>query len=171
MTAEKQADISPVFLFPCLPAPCFFTEAEIKEQHIGKRYGRITWQDDYTTSCTITWYESKKELRITGFGRGKSPLNPEYTGALFILTKDSPEDYRGFIFNTDDDIQDFLASLHPQLRVWSPDVYSFDKIPEVVKRADAIWVACCAIIASISGSMFPAYIAGKVWPVDALRYE
>ena len=28
------------------------------------------------------------------------------------------------------DIQDFLANINPQLRVWSPDVYSFDKIPE-----------------------------------------
>lgn len=75
-----------------------------------------------------------------------------------------------FVWNIND-IQDFLASLHPQLRVWSPDVYSFDKIPEVVKRADAIWVACIAILASMLGSIIPAYIAGKVWPVNALRYE
>ncbi len=69
------------------------------------------------------------------------------------------------------DIQDFLASLHPQLRMWSPDVYSFDQIPNVVKQADAVWVASMAVLASILGSIIPARIAGRVWPVEALRYE
>lgn len=69
------------------------------------------------------------------------------------------------------DIQDFLASLHPQLRVWSPDVYSFDKIPNVVKGADALWVASFAVLASVVGSLIPARLASKVWPVDALRHE
>ena len=85
-----------------------WTEKEMKENHILKRYGKIKWQDDYTTNCTYTWYESKNELRITGFGRGKSPLRPEYTGALFVLVKDSEEDFQGFILNTDDDIEKFL---------------------------------------------------------------
>jgi lipoprotein-releasing system permease protein len=68
-------------------------------------------------------------------------------------------------------IQDFLASLNPQLRVWSPDVYSFDRIPEVVKQADAFWVALVAILSSMVGSLIPAFIAARVWPVQALRYE
>jgi len=75
-----------------------------------------------------------------------------------------------FVWNIND-IQDFLASLNPQLRVWSPDVYSFDKIPEVVKRADAIWVASVAVVSSMVGSLIPAFLAGRVWPVKALRYE
>lgn len=75
-----------------------------------------------------------------------------------------------FVWNIND-IQDFLASLNPQLRVWSPDVYSFDRIPEVVKRADAIWVASLAVVSSMVGSLIPAFIAGRVWPVKALRYE
>jgi len=69
------------------------------------------------------------------------------------------------------DIQDFLASLNPQLRVWSPDVYSFDKIPNVVKLEDALWIASLAVLSSIVGSLIPAWIAGRVWPVSALRYE
>jgi lipoprotein-releasing system permease protein len=75
-----------------------------------------------------------------------------------------------FVWNIND-IQDFLASLNPQLRVWSPDVYSFDRIPEVVKQADAIWVASLAVLSSMVGSLIPAFIAGRVWPVKALRYE
>ena len=38
----------------------FWTEQEMKENHILKKYGRIRWQDDYETDCTFTWYESKK---------------------------------------------------------------------------------------------------------------
>ena len=87
-----------------------FTEQEMRENHILKKIGTIKWQDEYTTSCTFTWYESKKELRITGFGRGRSPLCPEFTGALFVLVKESLEEYQGFIFNTDEDIQEFLDS-------------------------------------------------------------
>ncbi len=75
-----------------------------------------------------------------------------------------------FVWNIND-IQDLLARLNPQLRVWSPEVYSFDRIPEVVKAADAAWVAVVAVLSSIVGSMIPAWIAAKVWPVKALRYE
>ena len=58
----------------------------------------------------FTWYKSKNELRVTGFGRGFPLLNPDYTGALFVLIKNSEKDYQGFVFNTDDDIQYFLDS-------------------------------------------------------------
>jgi lipoprotein-releasing system permease protein len=75
-----------------------------------------------------------------------------------------------FVWNIND-IQDFLANLNPQLRVWSPEVYSFDRIPEVVKRADVLWVTTVAVLASMVGSLIPAGIAGRVWPVQALRYE
>lgn len=88
----------------------FFTEQELTDNHILKKYGTIKWNDDYVTNCTVTWYKSKKEVRITGFGRGNSILRSELTGALFVLIKESQEDYQGFFFNTDDDIQEFLNS-------------------------------------------------------------
>ncbi|MBI4717526.1 MAG: ABC transporter permease [Planctomycetes bacterium] len=75
-----------------------------------------------------------------------------------------------FVWNIND-IQDFLAALNPALRVWSPEVYTFDKIPEVVKRADAAWIASIAVLASMIGSLIPARVAARVWPVQALRYE
>ena len=68
-------------------------------------------------------------------------------------------------------IQDSLARLNPALRVWSADVYSFDKIPEIVNPIDAAWVAVIAVVSSMAGSLIPALIAGLVWPVKALRYE
>ena len=87
-----------------------YTEQELRENHILKKTGTIKWQDDFSTNCTFTWYESKNELRITGFGRGFELLRPEYTGALFVLIKESEESYFGYFFNTDEDIQEFLDS-------------------------------------------------------------
>lgn len=68
-------------------------------------------------------------------------------------------------------VQDGLAKIHPSLRVWSAEVYSFDIIPNVVKPGDAFWIAIIAILASMVGSLIPAWIAARVWPVRALRYE
>ena len=85
-----------------------YTDQELQENHILKKTGRIKWQDDFYTDCTFTWYESKNELRITGFGRGFPLLRPEYTGALFVLIKDDEEDYQGYILNTEDDINQVL---------------------------------------------------------------
>jgi lipoprotein-releasing system permease protein len=69
------------------------------------------------------------------------------------------------------DIQDWLISINPQLQVWSPEVYTFDEIPNVVKGADAVWISIVAVLSSVVGSLIPAALAGLVWPVDALRYE
>lgn len=68
-------------------------------------------------------------------------------------------------------IQDALAWINPQLRVWSPDIYSFDRIPETVKALDATVIAIAAVVGTLFGSLIPAYIAARVWPVKALRYE
>lgn len=104
-------------------------------------------------------------------GRGVGALFVAYatavgvTGSLLGLLVGSV-----FVWNING-IQDFLASLNPQLRVWSPEVYSFDRIPEVVKTADAVGVAVVAVWSSMLGSLIPAWIAARVWPVKALRYE
>ena len=46
-----------------------------------------------------------------------------------------------------------------------------DKIPEIVKTTDALWVASIAVVSSMVGSLIPAWVASRVWPVQALRYE
>lgn len=85
-----------------------FSEEELRENHIIKKNCKIKWQDDFYTDSCFTWYESKNELRITRFGKGFPLLKPEYTGALFILVKQTYDDYNAFILNTEDDIQQFL---------------------------------------------------------------
>lgn len=85
-----------------------WTDEELRENHILKKRCRICWQDNYATDCTFTWYESKNELRMTGFGRGKSQLSADLTGALFVMVKDSEKEYRGYILNTEEGIDHFL---------------------------------------------------------------
>lgn len=69
------------------------------------------------------------------------------------------------------DIQDWLARLNPNWRVWSPETYSFDKIPDVVETRDIIMIGVAAVLASIVGAVVPAIRAARIWPVEALRYE
>lgn len=69
------------------------------------------------------------------------------------------------------DIQDWLVSIHPQLQVWSPDVYTFDRIPNAVKWHEVAIISMVAVFASVVGALIPAVLAGRVWPVKALRYE
>ncbi len=68
-------------------------------------------------------------------------------------------------------IQDWLARLNPEWRIWSPETYSFDKIPDAVKTSDVVLIAVAAVLASIVGAVVPALRAGRTWPVEALRYE
>jgi len=69
------------------------------------------------------------------------------------------------------DIQDWLARINPDWRVWSPETYSFDRIPDVWKWSEVIGIGILAIISSIVGAAFPAIRAGRTWPVETLRYE
>ncbi len=69
------------------------------------------------------------------------------------------------------DVQDLLARIHPQARVWNPEVYSFDVIPNQVQASDALVIYGIAIAASMIGSVIAAIRAAEVWPVEAIRYE
>jgi len=69
------------------------------------------------------------------------------------------------------DVQDFLARLSPELRIWSPETYSFDQIPSQWKWSEVLSICGLAIVASILGATIPAVKAGKTWPVESLRYE
>jgi lipoprotein-releasing system permease protein len=69
------------------------------------------------------------------------------------------------------EFQDLLAWISPQAKIWSPEVYSFERIPNHVNVRDVIVVYVVAIIASMVGSVIAAVRAARIWPVEALRYE
>lgn len=81
---------------------------EIPLDGILKREVKISWPDGSVTTSRFTYYTSKKELRITSFGRGFAFLRPEQTGSLFVFTMQDSEDYTGFFLDTEDDIDNFL---------------------------------------------------------------
>ena len=114
-----------------------FTDEEMHENPILKKPVKVSWQNGVTvTDSVFTWYASKHELRLTRFGRGFPFINPEYTGALFVLIKNSPEDYSAYILNTDKEIQQFLDTfgLTP---AETNRLISFDKIdPELREKAE-----------------------------------
>ncbi len=72
----------------------------------------INWQDGVDTHTRFVYYGvgTRNEYRITNFGRDFPYLQHEYTGALFVLVKNDEESYKGFILNTEDEINDFLIA-------------------------------------------------------------
>ncbi|MCM1308556.1 MAG: type II restriction endonuclease [Butyrivibrio sp.] len=85
-----------------------FSRRELGQKGIPKRTVKIKWQDDFETESSFTYYESKRELRITRFGRDFPFLKPEQTGALFVFTKQTDTDYSGYFLETDEEIEEFL---------------------------------------------------------------
>lgn len=86
-----------------------FTQA-LENENILKRTVEIQWQNDLRTESSFTYYSSKNELRITKFGRSFPFLNPEQTGALFLFTRQSADQYSAFFLETEDDIEQFLSA-------------------------------------------------------------
>ena len=86
-----------------------FDEPGIKGQN-KEKWVKVNWQDDFETESRFIYYGqgTRNEYRITNFGRGFPFLKPEYTGALFIITKLSDEDYKGYVLNSESEIDEFL---------------------------------------------------------------
>ncbi|MBP3567749.1 MAG: restriction endonuclease [Lachnospiraceae bacterium] len=91
-----------------LSASSMLFKEQLPDNDILKRKVKIKWQDDLITESAFTYYSSKTELRITRFGRGFDIINPDKTGALFIMTKQTWDDYSGFVLDTEDEIEEFL---------------------------------------------------------------
>ena len=125
------------FLISIKAKSMLFNDEEMQANPILKKPAKVSWQNgEIITDSVFTWYSSKKELRLTRFGRDFPFINPEYTGALFVLIKNTPEDYSAYILNTEDDIQQFLDAfgLTP---AETNRLISFDKItPEMREKAE-----------------------------------
>jgi hypothetical protein len=125
------------FLISISAKAMLFTDEEMKNNPILKKPVKVNWQNgQLTTDSVFTWYASKHELRLTRFGKKFPFMNPEYTGALFVLVRNTEEDYSAYILNTDEDIQQFLDAfgITP---AETNRLVSFEKInPEMREKAE-----------------------------------
>ncbi len=87
-------------------------DQSLEGETILKRMVEIRWQNGLTTQSCFTYYKSKNELRITRFGRNFPYLNPDQTGALFVLTRQNREEYSGFFLETEEEIEEFLNTFN-----------------------------------------------------------
>lgn len=71
---------------------------------------KIKWQDDFETDAHFKYYGqgTRNEYRITGFGRNFPFLKSEYTGSLLVILKQKNGEYKGYVLETEQDIEYFL---------------------------------------------------------------
>ena len=56
-------------------------------------------------------------------------------------------------------------------RMWDPQTYYFERIPDRVDWGEVVWIAAGAVVSSVVGAAIPAIIAATLNPIEALRYE
>jgi lipoprotein-releasing system permease protein len=57
------------------------------------------------------------------------------------------------------------------IKIWDPEVYAFDVIPNQMDPPTVIIIVCVAIVSSVLGALVPALRAAQLNPVEALRFE
>jgi lipoprotein-releasing system permease protein len=72
--------------------------------------------------------------------------------------------------NSLDSVVNFMGTMFG-LELFPSTIYYFDKIPVDVSIFDTCWIAGSAIAISLVASLYPAWQASKLKPVEALRYE
>jgi len=57
------------------------------------------------------------------------------------------------------------------VKVWDPEVYAFDRIPDKMDPQTVIVVVAVAVLSAVVGAVLPAIRAARLNPVEALRFE
>lgn len=114
-----------------------FDQKGVKGSNMKKENVSIVWQNDMETKSSFTYYGcgTRNEYRITRFGKGFGLLNPDYTGALFVLVQNKESDYSAFVLNHDAEIDYFLQtfSLTP---VTTNALISYSPNPKILKEKE-----------------------------------
>ncbi len=67
-------------------------------------------------------------------------------------------------------VADFISA-NFGIEVFPPDVYYFESIPARINLSETAIIVGCALLISIMASLYPAWRAARMEPVDALRHE
>lgn len=73
----------------------------------------VIWDDAKITKSRFVYYgqKSRNESRLTCFGRGFQYFAQEYVGALVVFVKENASKVHTFVFNSDEEIEEFLGAL------------------------------------------------------------
>ncbi len=91
--------------------PIFFDSPGVKGQNKDLPV-TIQWEsDDLETKSRCIWYGegTRREYRLTRFGRGFPYLKDAHIGSLVILIKTGKDEFSGWVLDSDYDIETFLA--------------------------------------------------------------
>jgi lipoprotein-releasing system permease protein len=72
--------------------------------------------------------------------------------------------------NSLDSVVNFMGGMFG-IELFPSTIYYFDKIPVDTSVFDTCWIAASAVIICLVASLYPAWQASKLKPVEALRYE
>lgn len=74
---------------------------------------RIIWPDGEITNSCVKWYGvgTRSEYRLTRFGRDFNWRQPEFIGSLLVIIPEDINNFRAYILDTDDEIDDIQISL------------------------------------------------------------
>lgn len=98
------------FYIPKCAAPLLFDKPGVKGENKDKLV-KVKWQDDFLTDSRFIYYGqgTRNEYRITRFGKSFPFFEEDNVGDLLIIAQQSNDFYQGFVLQTDQDIDDFLA--------------------------------------------------------------
>jgi type II restriction enzyme len=73
----------------------------------------IVWQDGRETRSCVKWYgvRTRREYRLTQFGRGFPWLKHDKVGSLLVLVIRSLTKFAGYVLDSEEDIEEITAAL------------------------------------------------------------
>lgn len=78
-----------------------------------EHFVKIRWQSDFETTSRFIYYGNgtRNEYRLTRFGKGFPFLTENNVGDLLILVKIASDYFEGFVLQSDEETEDFFASV------------------------------------------------------------
>jgi type II restriction enzyme len=78
-----------------------------------EHFVKIRWQSDFETTSRFIYYGNgtRNEYRLTRFGKGFPFLTENNVGDLLILIKIAADYFEGFVLQSDEEFEDFFASV------------------------------------------------------------
>jgi lipoprotein-releasing system permease protein len=128
------------------------------------------------TAIFLAWFNRKRDFTI---GAGVIVFFASFAALMAIAYYGFPNIYLPGVTTpqivvdgklVDDPDSNALDSLFGW-RMWDPQLYFFEKIPDRVYWPEVVAIGLGAVISSVLGAIIPAVIAARLNPVEALRYE